>query len=364
MANHEHLEILKQGAEVWNQWRKENPYERPDLSRADLSGIRELSLLDVNLYEVDLVGANFGGMGLSGVDFSEAFLNHAELTRCHLFDAKFIRAHLRSTNFSWSYLERANFSEADLSDARLIATQLYQANFRGAKLHRTNLSFASLVHVNFDGADLTGCEVFAASVWDASLEGTIQTGLRIVPSTGGPNIEVDDLEVAQFIYLLVNHRKLRKVINSVTERGVLILGRFAGGGLGLLESIAAKLREADYLPIIFNFDRPESRDFTETVKTLVGLSRFVIADLSGPSVAQELYATVPHYKIPFVPIIEEGRKPYSMIKDILEYPWVVNPPVEFASEEQLMELLPMRVIAAAEEKHKERQKLLNQLFAG
>ena len=36
MANEEHLEILKQGVDVWNRWREENREVRPDLSAADL----------------------------------------------------------------------------------------------------------------------------------------------------------------------------------------------------------------------------------------------------------------------------------------------------------------------------------------
>lgn len=38
MANEEHLRILKQGAEVWNQWRQENLEIKPDLSEANLYG--------------------------------------------------------------------------------------------------------------------------------------------------------------------------------------------------------------------------------------------------------------------------------------------------------------------------------------
>ncbi len=173
---------------------------------------------------------------------------------------------------------------------------------------------------------------------------------------------VDDLEVAQFIYLLLNHKKLRNVINTVTERGVLILGRFGGGGLEVLQSIAAKLRDMKYLPIIFDFDRPDNRNYTETVKILVGLSRFVIVDLSGPSVPHELYATVPHFKIPFVPIMEKGRNHYAMFVDLLENDHVLKPIIEFENKEQLIELMPSKIVAPAEEMHKERQKLLNQLF--
>jgi hypothetical protein len=116
------------------------------------------------------------------------------------------------------------------------------------------------------------------------------------------------------------------------------------------------------LPIIFDFERPQDWNYTETVKTLAGLARFVIADLSGPSVPQELYATVPHFKIPFVPIIEASRKPYSMAVDILEYPWVVRPPITFATIEELLEQMPTKVIAPAEEKYQARQMLLDELF--
>jgi len=37
MANEEHLKILKQGVEVWNKWREENPQEKPELQRVNLS---------------------------------------------------------------------------------------------------------------------------------------------------------------------------------------------------------------------------------------------------------------------------------------------------------------------------------------
>jgi Pentapeptide repeats (8 copies) len=255
-------------------------------------------------------------------------------------------AKLRGTNFSGAFLSRANLWGADLSGADLTGAEL-----SGATLIGTNLSRATLVD----------CSIHGISAWGIQLDGAKQENL-IITSRGEPVITVDNLEVAQFIYLLLNHKKLRDVFNAMTERGVLILGRFGGGGLEVLQAIAAKLREEKYLPIIFDFERPQDRNYTETVKTLASLARFVIADLSGPSVPQELYATVPHFKIPFVPIIEAGRSPFSMTVDILEYPWVVRPPITFATTEELLEQLPMKVIAPAEEKRQARQKLLDELF--
>jgi len=48
MANPEHLKILKQGVEDWNQWRKDNPDIKPGLSEADLRGGRR----GVSPYEI------------------------------------------------------------------------------------------------------------------------------------------------------------------------------------------------------------------------------------------------------------------------------------------------------------------------
>lgn len=49
MANQEHLEILRQGVEVWNRWREEHLEILPDLRGADLRG--------AHLREADLRGA-------------------------------------------------------------------------------------------------------------------------------------------------------------------------------------------------------------------------------------------------------------------------------------------------------------------
>jgi len=38
MANEEHLQIIRQGVEAWNDWRSKNPQLRPNLNGSDLSG--------------------------------------------------------------------------------------------------------------------------------------------------------------------------------------------------------------------------------------------------------------------------------------------------------------------------------------
>ncbi len=58
MANPEHLEILKQGVEQWNKWRKEHPDVVPYLSEGDLAGAK---LVEANLIRARLFRANLSG---------------------------------------------------------------------------------------------------------------------------------------------------------------------------------------------------------------------------------------------------------------------------------------------------------------
>src|SRR2546421_2778348 len=402
MADQEHLEILKQGALVWNQWREEHADIRPDLSEADLTGVH---LSGAWLYQTNFYGANLSdtyimSTNLFESDFRYALLCRADLNHSLLDRANLSHANLREASIYLAHCDSAIFHSADLRKAILLETNFRRADFNQADLNQANLSEASFIDANLSGADLSdvdltgavlsgtnlsganlsgaylyrtilvntnltranlsNCFIYGIAAWNVHLEGAIQKNL-VITLAHEPTITVDNLEVAQFIHLLLDHKKLRDVLNSVTQRGVLILGRF-GGGLEVLQAIAAKLREEKYLPIIFDFERPQDRDYTETVKTLVSLARFVIVDLSGPSVPQELSHTVPFFDIPFVPIIEKGRRSYSMFVDLFKYPWVLRPPIEFATVEELLMRMPAEVIAPAEEKHQARQRLLDELF--
>ena len=53
MADAEHLKILGQGVEAWNQWREENESTKPDLSKA---GIFKRNLSRANLKRANLKG--------------------------------------------------------------------------------------------------------------------------------------------------------------------------------------------------------------------------------------------------------------------------------------------------------------------
>jgi len=55
MANPQHLALIQQGVDVWNEWRQLNPKIRPDLREADL---KQLNLKYANFEYADLSQAN------------------------------------------------------------------------------------------------------------------------------------------------------------------------------------------------------------------------------------------------------------------------------------------------------------------
>jgi hypothetical protein len=125
---------------------------------------------------------------------------------------------------------------------------------------------------------------------------------------------------------------------------------FTEGRIAILERLRDELRKRDFLPLVFNFDKPETKDFTETVRLLAGMSRFVIVDITNPrSAPLELQATVPEYMIPFVPIIEHDEEPFAMFRDlwIMHRQWVLNP-IRYSSVDRLIEVLDTKIIKPAQ----------------
>ena len=293
MANDDHIARLKEGVATWNAWRDEHRDVRPDLSGADLHGL--------NLMRANLMGAN-----LQGAELITAIL-------------------------CWAKLCAANLRTADLSGAVLTGTDLTDA-------------------------DLTGCRIFGLSAWDVELNNHTTQDSLIITRKGEAEITVDKIEVAQFVYLLYrNHEKIRDVIDTIGKKGVLLLGRFTEGRIKVLERLREELRRLRFVPMVFNFDRPVTKDFTETVRLLANLSRFVIVDITNPrSTPLELQATVPDYMVPFAPILQEGEQPFAMFVDLQNrYDWVLQPVIAYPTVDRLIEVLEDKIVRPAEAKFNE-----------
>ena len=249
---------------------------------------------------------------------------------------------LQQSVYAWSsWRERNPSIEPDLSEADL----------SGANLTNADLTHSALVKTNLTGTTLTGCSIYGISAWSLKLEGTIQQNLN-VSDYGEPAVMVDNLEVAQFVYLLLNNEKIRDVLDTIGEKGVLILGRFTEERKRVLDAIRDRLGELGFVPMMFDFARPTQQDFDETIKTLAGLSRFIIADITNPkSSPLELQATMPNYMIPFVPIIHEDEEPFAMFQGLQHKygEWVLDV-LEYDSAPNLLQALDEAVVRPALDK--------------
>ncbi len=341
MANRQHLSTLKQGVAAWNQWRKENPDVRPELHEAALAG---MNLSRANLTSANLNEANFSGTDLHEANLHKADLGFADLTFADLSKADLTSARLWKADLTAAKCAGANFATANLSIATLRETDLSTANLNGAELN-----YAILVETNLKEANLTGCSIYGISIWDVHLQGAIQANL-IITLPNEPTITVDNLEIAQFLYLLLHNEKVREVINTINSNIVLILGRFTPERKPALEAIRDELRKQNYLPVLFDFERPLSRDFSVMVSTLAHIARFIIADLTHhKSIARELQTFVPHIAVPVQPLLSSSKNVYSIIPEFKKYPWVL-PGYRYKNLSDLLASLETRIIKPAEQK--------------
>jgi hypothetical protein len=152
MANQEHIYLLEQSVEIWNQWRKEHREIRPDFSYADLHG-KDLSKVFFN-------GALLSHTNLNGANLSQAVLASAHLTQANLDQADLRRTYLGSADLSNASLRGANLNEADLFQANMSG-----ADMRGASLINANISQANLISTDLNEVDMKdarlGLTVFA-----------------------------------------------------------------------------------------------------------------------------------------------------------------------------------------------------------
>jgi hypothetical protein len=160
--------------------------------------------------------------------------------------------------------------------------------------------------------------------------------------------------------LLLNNEKVKNVIDTITSKAVLILGRFTEERKKVLDAIREELRQRGYLPILFDFEPSASRDLTETVTLLARMARFIIVDLTDPkAVPEELNSIVPHLpSVPVQPIILSSRRVYKTYEHWLDYSWVLKIQ-KYDVAEDLIEGVADKVIAPAEKaikKHRARRR--------
>jgi hypothetical protein len=148
---------------------------------------------------------------------------------------------------------------------------------------------------------------------------------------------------------MLNNQKIRDVIDTITSKAVLILGRFTDDRKAVLDALREELRNRDYLPILFDFEKPRSSGTDETITLLARMARFIIADISdAKSVLQELRAIVPDLpSVPVQPIILVRQEEPGMF-DFYRHRSSFLTVYRYVDQEQLLADLGDKVIRPAE----------------
>ena len=116
------------------------------------------------------------------------------------------------------------------------------------------------------------------------------------------------------------------MIDTITSKVVLILGRFTPERKAVLDAIREKVRQLKYVLVLFDFKPLSSQTTVETVSTLARMARFVIADLTdAKSILQELQAIVPvSPSVVVQPLLLASQEEPGMFDFFRRFPWVLD----------------------------------------
>lgn len=183
----------------------------------------------------------------------------------------------------------------------------------------------------FSGANVDGCNVYGMSAWDLQLDGARQQNLIVRYRPTGEKEErkelVDGLDLAAFMHFTVSNENITRIINAASRKWVLILGRFTEGRK-VLDAIADSVRKEQFIPVIFDFNRPHDRDLIETVLLLAGMSAFVVVDITDPkSTPLELHAITANYGVPIFPVMKKGSGGFSLFAPLRRFRCVFEPDI-------------------------------------
>jgi uncharacterized protein YjbI with pentapeptide repeats len=206
MANEEHVAILKQGVNAWNEWRAENPKVAPDLSEADLhmldfskGQLNWVNPKKVHVQKVRLDAANLRRVNLQGADFGPLSvpeeLNNKNGLSVYLLNADLSNADLQEADLREANFERANLYNVDLRRAVLLGADFQEANLSFANLEGANLNFANLGMSVLDNATFDKAFFGYTKIWNVDLSSVI--GLDSIEHLSPSTIGIDTIYRSQ-----------------------------------------------------------------------------------------------------------------------------------------------------------------------
>ncbi len=220
MADEQHVALLKQGVEGWNQWRESDYLIVPDLSGADLSRANlnhinltgaylcETDLKMANVSDADLTGANLRGANLRGANLRGTTLNQANLAGTDLSGAHLMLVNLIEANLTWANLSEANLKVANLTGANLSEANVKMANLSGANLSEVNFRLANLSEANLRMANLSGANLEKIQALKTDFSKAILTGVCLDSWQTNSEVNLTDV-ICDYVYLGINEEERR-----------------------------------------------------------------------------------------------------------------------------------------------------------
>ncbi|MEA5488947.1 MULTISPECIES: pentapeptide repeat-containing protein [Pseudanabaena] len=223
MANQEHLKIFRQGISVWNQWRKENPDLKPDLSHADLSDIdlSNTNILNADMSHADLSESNFNNTKFFSVNLASSIFKNTNFIRVVFSRTKGLARvgemyfldsidpnkcfDFNNTNLSYAILRKADFSGTSLSE-----TTMHNVNFTNARFVDISIEIGSpfvadkvdLSGANFIECDLRNLDLKRYFLKECNLSKSDLSGMDL----SNINFEFTNLSNAKLIRVNANSR--------------------------------------------------------------------------------------------------------------------------------------------------------------
>lgn len=225
MANQEQFEILKQGADVWNEWRRKNIETRIDLIESDLSGfylnkadLSKANLTDANLTSTNLQLANLRSANLHRVNLEGTILDGADLRESLLWGANFFFTDLEYANLGLAEIGDVVFIDTDLSEAIGLETlrHVYSSYIDTRTLKRFK---GTLPLVFLCGCGLSDWEIESAKLYnpDITNDEIVKIQYRIFELRATQALQISPLFIS---YSHADTAFVDRVDKSLAEKGV------------------------------------------------------------------------------------------------------------------------------------------------
>ena len=161
MANPEHVELVKRGANAIAEWRRKHPKQMLDLEYASLENVKieEANLSRANLFRAVLSHADLMHVNLRMTKLSEALLDGADLG-----SVDFTGSNLNGAKIRWASIKACTFTRASLRGADLFAATSIAGDFKNADLAEADLDYAHFSYCSFKGTNFRGARFGNTSI--------------------------------------------------------------------------------------------------------------------------------------------------------------------------------------------------------